>query len=228
MKGGLLVCMMCLAGVVPAGAQGASDRPVRRLEVTIGAGTLGGAKLESEDANIRANDTTFRPYQLFRVTSLFGSTPFVETRTSVAMSRRWSLEGVFVFSHPELRSSISRDVEGASPRTIVERVDQYFVEGSLVLMLDELRLGSRTVPFVAGGAGYLRQLHEGHTVIEEGHLYHLGGGIKHWMLARERGVIRAAGVRADGNVYLLAGGIAFQSRSRPQAAISGGFFVSFY
>jgi hypothetical protein len=211
----------------PAHAQSAADRPVRRIEIAAGGGALGGGDLGSTDANLRGNDTTLRPYRLFKVASRFGSAPLVEARTGLAFNRRWGVEGVFVFSHPQLRSAISGDVEGAPPRAVVERIDQYFVEGSFVLMLENLRLGSRTVPFVAGGAGYLRQLHEGETVIEEGHLYHLGGGIKHWMLARDRGIIRAAGLRADGRVYLLADGLAFRRRSRPQAAISGGLFVSF-
>jgi hypothetical protein len=89
------------------------------------------------------------------------------------------------------------------------------------------RLGRRTIPFVAGGAGYLRQLHQGRTFIEQGHVYHLGGGIRHWLIARDRGFIKAAGLRADGGVYVFVSGISFDGHPRPQAAASGSVFVAF-
>ena len=43
-------------------------------------------------------------------------------------------------------------------------------------------------PFVTAGGGYLRQLHEGLTVIEEGRVFYVGGGARYWIFARARGV----------------------------------------
>jgi hypothetical protein len=83
------------------------------------------------------------------------------------------------------------------------------------------------VPFAAAGIGYLRQLHEGLTLVEQGHLYHLGGGLKHWLAVRDRGRIRALGVRTDARLYLLRDGIAFKDRPRPLGAISGSLFIDF-
>jgi hypothetical protein len=130
-------------------------------------------------------------------------------------------------SHPDLRTSISADAEDAPPITIAERIDQYGIDAGVVVMLSELSLGGRTVPFVAAGAGYLRQLHEGQTVVEQGRAYHAGGGVKHWLLSRDTGWISAAGMRADARVYLMSGGIAFEDRLRPHLAISGSVFVAF-
>lgn len=222
-----LFASVLLAAAGPVHAQAALDRPVRRVEVAIGAGALGGSSLGSEDANLRANDTTRRPFRLFSTESRFAAAPTVEVRAGFAFNRRFAAEGLFVFSRPDVRTSINADVEGAPSLAVVERIDQYFIEGSVVIMIDKLRLGGRTVPFAAMGAGYLRQLHEGQTVIEEGHLYHLGGGFKHWLMARDRGRIRAAGLRADMRLYLMARGIAFDDRPRPHGAISGSLFVSF-
>jgi hypothetical protein len=219
-----------IACAIPLRAQAQvpqSDRPLRRVEAAAGAGLLSGSALGSADANLRANETTLSAFRLFGTDSRFAGGPLFEVRGGYALNRRFAAEGVFVDSQPELRTSLSRDIEGAPSQTVVEGIDQYFFEGSFVVMLDELRLGRRTVPFAAGGIGYLRQLHEGLTVIEEGHLYHLGGGLKHWLAVRNRGRIRAAGVRADARLYLLSHGIAFKDRPRPLGAISGSFFIGF-
>jgi hypothetical protein len=94
-------------------------------------------------------------------------------------------------------------------------------------MIRELAPGGRTLPYVSGGAGYLRQLHEGRTVVEEGHVVHAGGGVKHWLVARDRGFVNGAGLRVDARLYLMSGGIAFEDRPRPHGAISGSVFVAF-
>ena len=216
---------MFLLLTAPAYAQ--TDPPIHRVEVEVGGGVLGGAALGSADANLRANATTAQPYRLFSTDTRVTTEQSLHARVGVALTRRFAVEGGLVFSRPRIQTSVSADAEGALPLTVDERVDQYFVEASVLVGLDEIRLGSRTVPFLAGGAGYLRQLHEGLTVIEQGHFYHLGGGVKHWLLARDRGVVRAAGLRADARVYVLVSGISFDGRPRPHAAASGSFFLAF-
>jgi hypothetical protein len=188
---------------------------------------IGGASLGSADANLRANATTKQPYRLFSTDSDVATGKSLHARVGFALSRRFAVESGVVFSHPRIRTSVSGDVEGAPALTVDEAVDQYFIEAALVVRLDEIRLGRRTVPFVAGGVGYLRQLHEGLTVIEEGHLYHLGGGVRHWLLTRDRGFVKSAGLRADGRVYVLVSGISFDGRPGPHIAASGSFFLGF-
>jgi hypothetical protein len=220
-----LVPLLFLVLAAPAATQ--TDPPIRRVVVEVGGGILGGAALGSADANLRANATTKQPYRLFSTSTRITPARSVHLRVGFALNRRFAVEGGAVFSRPAIRTSLSADVEGAPAVAVDERVDQYFIETSLLVRLDEIRLGSRTIPFLAGGAGYLRQLHQGLTFIEEGHFYHLGGGVKHWLLARDRGFVRAAGLRADGRVYVLVSGISFDGRSRPHAAVSGSFFLAF-
>jgi hypothetical protein len=222
-KSSIAVLLLVLAA--PAYAQ--TDPPIRRLEAEVGGGIFGGGALGSADANLRANAPTLQRYTLFTTDSRFAAAGSMHGRVGFALSSRLAVEGGLVFSHPRIRTSVSGDVEGAAALTVDERIDQYIVEASVLFRLDEIRLGRRTVPFVAGGAGYLRQLHEGLTVIDEGHLYHLGGGMKHWLLARDRGFIRAAGLRADGRLYIISGGVSFDDRPRPHAAASGSFFLAF-
>jgi hypothetical protein len=201
--------------------------PIRTIDVDAGGGLLGGAGLGSRDAELLANAATRTPFRLFTTSSRFDSSPAWHVRGGYTFSRRFAVEGGVVVSHPELTTSISEDVEGAAPLTVAERVDQYFFEGSLIVMIEELGMGARTVPFAAVGAGYLRQLHEGLTVIEHGQVYHAGGGIKHWLMTRDQGFIKAFGVRADARFYLLASGISFSDRPRAHGAFSGGLFMSF-
>jgi hypothetical protein len=221
----VLLALLCAAGT--GFAQGADERPVRRPEVSIGGGWVGAAGLGGADANLRANTSAPQPLRVFSTSTRIAGAPTLQADVAFAFNRRWGIEGSVVKSAPELRSSISGDSEGAPALQVVERIDQYVIEARVLIMLDEVRLGRRTIPFAAAGAGYLRQLHEAHTVIEEGAAYHVGGGLKHWLLVRDRGVVRAAGVRLDARLYVLASGITFDDNPRPHGAISGSAFVTF-
>jgi hypothetical protein len=121
---------------------------------------------------------------------------------------------------------VRSDAEGAAPVTVGERVGQYFFDATLLATLDELSVG-QLVPFVVGGGGYLRQLHEGHIVVEHGLVFHAGGGAKYQLVSRSTGAIRTTGLRADVRAYFLRGGIAEGSGPRPHLAASGGFFFGF-
>lgn len=223
---GLLSILLCLMGET-AFAQTAEQRRVRRVEVDAGGGWLGGAGLGSAEANLRASEAARRPVRLFGTDSRFAPAPTYHLRAGFAFTRRIGVEGGLMRSQPDIRTSLSEDAEGAPPITIAERADQYVIDAGVVILLNELRLGGRMIPFVAAGAGYLRQLHEGRTLVEQGRAYYAGGGIKYWLLARNRGFVSAAGVRADARAYLMSGGISFEDRPRPHVAISGSVFVAF-
>jgi hypothetical protein len=203
------------------------DPTVARVELEVGGGLFGGAGLGTEDADLRANAQTRQPFRLFTADSRFARAPALHVRAAVPLARRVGLEGGMSWGRPEIRTSLSADAEGAAPLTSVERIDQYVFDASLVWMLDGLRLGDRVLPYVSAGGGYLRQLHEGRTLIEHGQAYHAGGGIKYWLFTRRRGSVRSAGFRGDARLQFVYGGIAFEEGPRPQAAISGGLFIGF-
>jgi hypothetical protein len=219
-----LLLVSALLVAVPAAAQ---ERPVRRLEISGGGGWFGGAHVGEAEANLRGNSAPPQPLRLFSTDTRLDGATALEVIAAFAFSRRWGVEGGLVKSAPDLRTSISADAEDAPPLDVVERVDQYIVEGRLVVMLDEIRLGERTIPFASVGAGYLRQLHEAHTVVEEGHVVDVGGGLKHWLFARNRGFIRGAALRVDARLVLLYGGISVDAGPRPHGAISAAAAVAF-
>lgn len=220
----LIACCVSLTSRV-ADAQVRVPEP-GRIEVAGGGGWFGGGALGTRDANLRANSTTSSPYRLFATDTRFGAAPVLEARVSVALSRRLAVEGRLGYSRPELRTTISSDAEQGNAITAVEHMDQYMVDGSVVMMLGRVGFGN-VAPFVAAGAGYLRQVHEGQTLIDDGHSYHVGGGIKRRLFTHDRRVVKSAGVRADVRVYLLSGGVAFDTDTHSRVAASGSFFVGF-
>ncbi len=224
--GFIVTAAIVLVAAPIAHAQGTGDRPLRRVEVGVGGGLLGGAALGSADANLRANTPQAQDFRLFRTDMRFGPAMFLEIRGGLDVTRRFGAEGRFVFGRPELRTSVTEDAEATTPFSAVARLNQYLIEGSVIVMLDELRAG-RLVPFAVGGAGYVRQLHEGLTVVEEGRSYHVGGGVKYWFFTRPRGALRAAGVRADARWYMFVGGYELERRTRSHGALIGGVFAAF-
>lgn len=217
-----------LAGVLWAAEAFAQSPPVRppRFEVSIGGLWLGGSALGASDAELRANSVTASPFRLFATESASAGAAGLEAGAAYWLSRTIAVEAAFVRVRPELRTRVSGDAEGAAGLTVAERLDQYFVSGNVVWLLEGLRFAGRTVPFVSGGGGYLRQLHEGRTLVATGRLFDAGGGVRHHLLGN-LGWIRALGVKLDGRVYVLVDGTAFQDRPRTHGAFSGSVVLGF-
>jgi hypothetical protein len=216
----------CLLTCLPVTGQAqTTDPPLHRLELAAGIGFLGGAPLGDGDAVLRSS-TSSDPYRVFETSSRLLGTRVVDLRAGLDLTRRYGFEAHALFGHPELRTTVTGDVEGAPGIDVVEQLDHYLIDGGIVVRLDELRLkGLR--PFVTAGGGYLRQLHEGLTVIEEGRVFYVGGGARYWIFTRARGVPRALGARADVRLNMLSGGITFDDESRRQPSISASLFVVF-
>lgn len=216
----LVVCAL------PAAVHAQTVNSAARVEVELGAGMLGGAELGTRDASLRANNPTLRPYRLFTSDDRFARSTLFHVKASVAITRVISVEGGVAWGHPDIRSAITGDVEGAPSITSAERVDQYFIDGGLVLNLNRLQLGG-LVPFLVAGGGYLRQLHEGQTLIEQGQVYHAGGGFRYPLMLHDRGIFRSLGLKASVRLHVLRRGISFDAGPRPHVAASGSLFVGF-
>jgi hypothetical protein len=219
------VVIAVILGVMPDSARAqATEPPLRRLELAAGVGYLGGTSLGDADADLRSPSAG--PYRLFTTSSRLMGAPALDVRVGFDLSRRIGFEGHVLFGHPEVRTTVEGDAESAPTSEVVERLDQYLIDGGIVLRLDEFRVGGLR-PFVTAGAGYLRQLHEGLTVIEGGRVFYVGGGARYWLFARPRGLPRAGGLRVDARLNVLSGGITVDDRSRRQPSISGSFFLLF-
>lgn len=222
----LTLATLLASCALPAAAQPV-DRPAHRFETSIGALWLGGAAEGSDKAELRANQMPAAPFTLFSADTRIGSAPGFDGRIGFWITRTLAVEGGFVYAQPQVRIRVTGDSEGADPLTLEDDLDQYFIEVTAVFLLDALRLGSRTIPFVSGGGGYLRQLHEGRTLVETGQLYHVGGGVRHWLWTRNAGFIRALGLRADARAYVLVNGFALDDDAKVHGAVSASGFVTF-
>lgn len=216
-----IVCVFVASA--SASAQSTISPPVRRLEVSVGAGFLTGAALGPQPANERA--ASGAPYRLFDTDTNLSSSLFFDLRLGFALTPRLSVEGAASLGQPELRTSISGDAEGAEPLTAVEQMDQYTFDGGIVYNLTPRR-SVGFVPFVTAGAGYQRQRHEGETLIEGGGLFYTGAGISHWFAVRKQGPVKALGVRGDARLYFLSGGIT-PGDTRTQGSFSGSLVMVF-
>lgn len=193
------------------------------VEVSVGGGVMGGSDLGEQPAELRTPGGTMR---LFDSASTLGTAASIEVRVGVPLTRRITLEARYGFSRPELRTSITRDAEGAPDTTLAMAVDQHLFDGGVVVRVGEVR-PSGVTPFVAVGAGYLRHLDEEQALAADGRALYAGGGIEHWFRERGRGAVRAAAIRVDVRFYFIAGGIVPDDDWRPQGSVSGSLVLGF-
>jgi hypothetical protein len=129
-----------------------------------------------------------------------------------------------------LHSAIRNDSEQAAPTVATSRLTQYTAEGGVVWHLNGLTFGhGRVRPFVTGGGGYLRQLHDRATVVETGQSAYAGAGLKYRLhQATRRALLKTIGLRADVRLNLTHGGFDIDPDAwRKYPSVSGGLFVCF-
>ena len=226
MRIALGVCA-AIAGLalLPSSGGAQTAPPLRHLEVSGGYGAATGAALGQQDANLRTA-TAGTPFRLFTTTSRMSAAPMLDLRAGIALTRRYGVEGHASYGHPEVRTSISSDAEGAPDVTAVERLDEYLIDAGVVVRFDEWTFAGVS-PFATVGGGYLRQLHEDLIAIEEGGVFFVGGGVKRAFVVRPHGWWRALGVRGDARLNVLSGGITIDDRTRRHVAVSVSLYIVF-
>jgi hypothetical protein len=150
-------------------------------------------------------------------------------RLAVRLSRTFAIEGTGGITRSDLRTRVSGDIEGADAIVLTEPMRQFTVEAGLLAHLHKLSWGGgRVVPFVTGGGGYLRQLHDGRTLATDGSSGYVGGGIKYAWRQRPRGWAKAIGLRADVRLRLRSGGFDLgDDRVRIHPNASAGVYLRF-
>jgi hypothetical protein len=219
----VVAVMALVAGSATASAQSATSS-IGRVELSVGAGLLGGAQLGERAADLRAGGSG-GPFRLFDSESELARSGLVEARAGVRVTSRYTLEARVALSRPDLRTTVSSDLEAPPVDPLAEQVKQYAFDGGVRMGLGDSAIFG-LAPFVSAGAGYLRQLHENDALVDEGHYFYAGGGMARWLVIRS-GMLRGVGVRADARLYLFSGGDSLSDDGRQQGAISGSFVVAF-
>jgi hypothetical protein len=222
-----VLVVAALSGVhVPhARAQSSDGRLPGRFEFAVGPLWLGRTSFGTSDASETAADGG--RFRLFSTSSELKSSSGLEARAGIRMTRALQAEAVAAYSMPVLTVRASGDVENGAPVSATESITQLTVQGALVAHLTAWHAGRGGVPFVTAGAGYLRQLHQSHTVVETGETYHLGGGVKYLFLSRGAARFKGVGVRAEVRAVAGTKGIAIDHRAHISPALAASIFVRF-
>ena len=220
----VVVCLLLVAAlgaVTPAAAQVQSE-PVGRIQVGVGVGWLGGSVFGEQPADLRA--ASGGPYRLFESETDLGATASFEVRVSYGLTSRFAFEGRVARGAPELHTVVSSDAESSGSFTLSESIDQYVFDGGVVIRLNELE-SMGLLPFASAGAGYVRQLHEGDNLVEEGQLFYVGGGFTRVIFSRPQGFVRSASIRADLRLNVFS--LDLDEDSRSQGSVAGSIVFTF-
>jgi len=219
-------CIVLLFGAMAARDAAAQSPPAGpgRIELAGGALWIGRSAIGAADAN--ETTPTNGSLRLFSTSSDLAGAPSADARVSVRLARAIAVDVETAYSRPELRVAISGDLENAAAVTAVEKIQQYMIGGAVVWYLPVSRW-PRLAPFVAGGGGYLRQLHDQALLVQTGRYYSLGGGVTYLLASRPDRWLKATGVRVDARAVVRRDGVAFAAGSHTAPSVGGSFFVRF-
>ena len=216
--GSCAALLLALAG--PSFAQEAPRLPDNRVTIDAGITWLGGYDVGISTAQLRGNATgaTTPPFTLFTADSHFSTGRAAELRVGVSITPRLAIEGGASLSHPRIGFRISDDSERSAQELPGEELQQYVFDGGLSWQLP-IYMGRRLAPFIVGGAGYLRQLHEDRTLVETGRIYYTGGGARYWLRGGHDRA-RPIGLRSEFRINLRTKGIDFEDKMRTYPTFS--------
>jgi hypothetical protein len=218
---GIALFLGSFGAVAPALAQpavAAGSRP-SRFEVSGGGVLVGGYGLGESKAELTPN-TGSSGFDLFTTDNEVRQAFGVQARIGFVVTPAIVVEGGLRVTRPVYQARVSGDAENAADITVEETLSQYVFDGSVVWQFSP---GGRAVPFVFGGAGYLRELHEEDALVEEGVEYHAGVGLK-WWFGQGR---RRFGLRGEGGISIRDGGFDFKDGTRVVPVVGGSVIYSF-
>jgi hypothetical protein len=218
----LVVGAVLVALPLPAAAQarGPARPPAApRIEAGVGAGLAGGLTLGERDATLRSNSVTPTPFRLFSTATRLAPSPRLEVRLGYRLTPRLTIEGTLGMAQPDLTSSLSADVENAAAVEATTTLTEFVVTGG-ALWRFSANPRRRWTPFVSGGGGVARHVHDGRTLVENGVDSYAGGGLLY-------ALGRRVGLRLDGRAHFLSGGIAEGQGVSPRGALTGSIVVAF-
>ena len=198
---------MSLSLAAPFSAQ-AQTRRGGTWEISGGGVFVGGFSFEQRTAELTSN--AGGTFDFFSTEGEIKPVAGVRAKVGFFVTPSLAVEGGVRFTRPVFEVAITGDAEDAPDMTAQETLSQYLFDASAVWHFGNARAsGRRAVPFVYGGAGYLRELHEEDAFVEEGVEFHAGGGMKWWL-----GSARHLGVRADVGISIRDGGVDYEDKRR--------------
>ena len=192
----------------------------RRVEVGGDLRWLTGTQIA--DAAATENSLGGAPRAVFRTTTRLGQAACPEATFSVSVTPIIDGEASIAFGRAHLKTRITGDAEAADA-TATEAVTEYLVEAGVAAHLARWNR-HRAAPFASGGIGYLRQLHDGHLLVESGATFYMGGGLRYGPKNRKDRGWKSAGLRFEVRATILRGRLTLDGGTHILPAVIGGVF----
>jgi len=204
-------------------AQGASGE---RGRFELSAGPLWTGRASFGSAAATETSASGGRFLLFSTSSELAAAAGIEGRIGVRLTPALQVEASSSYGRVQLRTTVSGDSDNGPSAVLGETIQQVTIDGGVMLRLARWRFGGRAVPFVAAGAGYLRQVHEGNTLAVAGQMYRAGGGVNYLLVSRNRG-LKGIGIRGDLRAVVRRKGVAFDNRAHTSPAAAASVFFRF-
>jgi hypothetical protein len=218
---GALVALITMSVARAAFAQPAREP---RYELSIGGQWLGRVAVGSADANETTSGGGVRP--LFTSTTTIDNAIGVRAAIGVVLAGAVRAEAGLVYAPSTLSTRVSDDMEQIASTTVDSPLRQLRVEGGVLVPFLRPRSASLR-PFATVGVGYVRQMHDGRTLIETGQEVYAGGGLQYLRVSRRPHLFKAVGLRADVRAIALRDGVAFDDTAHVAPALTASLFVGF-
>ena len=194
---------------------GTGPRP-GSTEIAVGGVWNFGTDFGAADATLTPNPSGGQTsFDLFSTETKLRSAPGALLLVGVYVTRSLAVEGGVQYARPTLEVRLTDDFENAPDVTATTPISQYLFTGSIVYHFG--RPGATTTPFIAGGAGHVRDVHAGNGLVETGLEYHGKAGVKLWFGRRQNN-----GLRIEGGISYRDGGFTLDEDHRvvPNASAS--------
>ena len=220
----LFLAVVCVPVAAAAQVYVGPQAPKRgSIEVGGGGTYVPGFDMGGSTADLTTSSPTAR-FDLFTTESKVGPIQGVHARVGYYLSRSLSLEASVRYAQPELSVELSSDAESAADETATEKASHYLFGGSLLYDFRQASFaGGRGVPFVSGGAAYLRELHEGNLLVETGVEYHATAGLKYWFGSGDN----RFGLRFEAGLSARENGFDNEDGRRTQPVVAAGLSYLF-
>jgi hypothetical protein len=224
--GAIGVIVTCCLQAGPVWAQRASDEAPQGLELSGGTVWIGKAAVGTRDATLTGSGGN--RFRLFSTSSELGGATGFNVRVGRHVTSIIEAEVSASYASPLLTTSLSGDAEAAPATAASESITQFTIEGGALIDVIRGRPRSRVLPFVAVGGGYLRQLHEGDTLVQAGKVFYAGGGARIPLVSRGADKrLRQLGVRIDLRALLRSSSVMLDGESHISPALAASLFVRF-
>lgn len=215
--------IIATAAVLLTSTTAHAQTSAERFEVGAGMRFVGPEPLGRVDAN--ETNPGGGAFRLFTADSTLDSLLGVEARVGIRVTSALRLEATGSYGSSDLKVELSSDAENAAAITASERIAQFTVEGAAVMDLTRWHVGAHGVPFIAAGGGYVRALHEDRILVDEGALWHAGGGVNLVLRSNPASWLGVLGVRLDARALFQRGVVSDGVHTSP--AFGASAFVRF-